>query len=100
VQLKNLLEETLPDTLEPSINPRFAHIKTREDFVADAMSGLGKAPMSVRITPHLLALIDWKRALDDPIRTQFVPLQSGFIGDHPKLTLDSLNESEDSRKFL
>ncbi|KAF2651952.1 kama family protein, partial [Lophiostoma macrostomum CBS 122681] len=97
VQLKNFFEETLPDTLEPSKNPRFAHIRTREQFVEDALNGLGMAPMSVRITPHLLALVDWKRALDDPIRTQFVPLQSGFIGDHPKLTLDSLHESEDSQ---
>lgn len=46
----------------------------------------------------MLSVINWHNALDDPIRLQFMPLKSGFIKDHPELTLDSLHEKEDSRK--
>lgn len=53
--------------------------------------------MAIRLTPHLLSVIDWKNPLDDPIRRQFLPLASGIVPDHQKLTLDSLNEQDDSR---
>ncbi|KAJ4500976.1 hypothetical protein C8R41DRAFT_807494 [Lentinula lateritia] len=52
--------------------------------------------MSIRITPHILSVIDWTKPLSDPVRRQFIPLKSSFVKDHPKLQLDSLNETGDS----
>src|SRR5262249_36922733 len=67
-----------------------------DDFVKDAAVGFQRAPMSVRVTPYILALIDWDHPYADPLRTQFIPLGSRLLPDHPKLDLDSLHEQEDS----
>lgn len=66
------------------------------EFLADAAGGFRRAPMSVRISPYLLSLIDWTRPYDDPLRKQFVPVESRLLADHPKLELDSLHEQADS----
>src|SRR5437868_7135580 len=66
-----------------------------EDFIKDAERGFAGAPMSVRVSPYLLSLIDWSRPYEDPLRLQFIPLQSRFRPDHPKLDLDSLHERAD-----
>src|SRR3954463_7909817 len=66
------------------------------DFVEDATKGFAKAPMSVRVSPYLLSLIDWSSPYDDPLRRQFIPLGSRLLPDHPKLGLDSLSERADS----
>src|SRR6185312_11769844 len=66
------------------------------DFVEDATKGFAKAPMSVRVSPYLLSLIDWSNPYEDPLRRQFVPVASRLLPDHPKLTLDSLHEQEDA----
>src|SRR5437868_8611052 len=66
-----------------------------EDFIKDAERGFARAPMSVRVSPYLLSLIDWTRPYEDPLRLQFVPMGSRFRPDHPKLDLDSLHERED-----
>src|SRR5262252_3192971 len=66
-----------------------------EDFIKDAERGFASAPMSVRVSPYLLSLIDWSRPYEDPLRLQFIPLQSRFRPDHPKLDLDSLHERVD-----
>ncbi|KAI8935021.1 hypothetical protein NX059_008686 [Plenodomus lindquistii] len=95
-KLYQFLSATLPDVLEPSKNPLLEHIKTRDDFIVDAISALKLAPMAVRLTPHILARVDWERPLDDPIRRQFLPLKSGMIPDHKHMKLDSLNEQADS----
>lgn len=55
--------------------------------------------MAISLTPHTLSVINWQEALDDPVRLQFLPLESGFIADHPSLTLDSLHEEADSRMY-
>jgi hypothetical protein len=60
------------------------------------MSGIELAPMSIRLTPHILSVVDWSNALTDPIRRQFIPLKSSLLPDHPKLSLDSLHETKDS----
>ena len=60
------------------------------------MEGIRLAPMSIRLTPHILSLVDWSNALVDPIRRQFIPLKSSLKPDHPQLTLDSLDETRDS----
>ncbi|MCC6554187.1 MAG: KamA family radical SAM protein [Polyangiaceae bacterium] len=67
-----------------------------EDFIQDATEGFARAPMSVRVSPYLLSLIDWNDPYRDPLRTQFIPLASRFLPDHPKLGLDSLHERADA----
>lgn len=54
------------------------------------------APMATRLTPHILSLIDWSSPLSDPLRRQFIPTKSSLLDDHPKVSLDSLNELGDS----
>lgn len=67
-----------------------------ESFYADLEAGIAAAPMALRISPHLLALIDWNEPITDPIRTQFLPLRSQQEQNHPMLQFDSLHEQEDS----
>jgi lysine 2,3-aminomutase len=64
-------------------------------FIADAERGFERAPMSVRVSPYLLSLIDWRNPNEDPLRLQFIPLGSRLLPDHPKLDLDSLHERAD-----
>lgn len=66
------------------------------DFIADATLGFARAPMSVRVSPYLLSLIDWSSPYTDPLRIQFIPVASRFLPDHPKLGLDSLGERADA----
>jgi lysine 2,3-aminomutase len=65
-------------------------------FVEDLENGMKRAPMSVRVSPYIVSLIDWESPYDDPLRTQFFPLASRLLADHPKLGLDSLNEQADA----
>jgi len=65
-------------------------------FFDDAREGFKRAPMAVRVSPYMIASIDWTKPDTDPIRTQFIPLASRLRPDHPRLTLDSLHELEDS----
>jgi lysine 2,3-aminomutase len=66
------------------------------DFLADADAGFKRAPMSVRVSPYLMSLIDWSDPYRDPLRRQFIPLASRLLPDHPKLGLDSLGEQADA----
>lgn len=66
------------------------------EFLADFDAGYQKAPMAVRISPYILALIDWSSPYTDALRRQFLPLASQLVPDHPMLTLDSLHEQEDA----
>ena len=52
--------------------------------------------MAVRVSPYLIASIDWTAPYTDPIRRQFIPVASQLLPDHPRLTLDSLHEQDDS----
>jgi lysine 2,3-aminomutase len=65
-------------------------------FIDDAREGFRRAPMAVRVSPYMIANIDWADPYHDPIRTQFLPMGSRLLPDHPKLTLDSLHEQEDA----
>ncbi len=67
-----------------------------EAFYEDVREGLHRAPMSIRISPYILSLIDWDDPYGDPLRTQFLPVGSQQLPDHPELQLDSLNEQGDS----
>jgi lysine 2,3-aminomutase len=65
-------------------------------FVGDLESGMKRAPMSVRVSPYIVSLIDWEHPYEDPLRTQFFPVASRLLPDHPKLGLDSLREQADA----
>ncbi len=65
-------------------------------FLEDLESGMKQAPMSVRVSPYIVSLIDWEHPYDDPLRIQFFPLASRLLPDHPKLGLDSLAEQADA----
>src|SRR3954464_13602427 len=66
-----------------------------EAFIADAQRGFERAPMSVRVSPYLLSLIDWTNPERDPLRLQFIPPAGRLLPDYPRLDLDSLHESAD-----
>ncbi|HEY8297587.1 MAG TPA: KamA family radical SAM protein [Candidatus Baltobacteraceae bacterium] len=65
-------------------------------FIKDAEAGFKHAPMAVRVSPYAISLIDWTDPYNDPIRTQFIPVKSRMLPDHPRLVLDSLHEQDDS----
>lgn len=67
-----------------------------KEFLDDAAAGFRAAPMSVRVSPYLLSLIDWEHPVEDPLRIQFIPLASRIRPDHPELGLDSLAEQADA----
>ncbi len=70
--------------------------KASKEFYSDIEAGLHQVPMSIRIPPYSLALINWNDPYKDPLRRQFLPVKSTQLPDHPKVTLDSLSELEDS----
>jgi lysine 2,3-aminomutase len=65
-------------------------------FLRDVERGLAQAPMNLRLSPYLLSLIDWDNPYTDPIRIQFLPVASTRLPDHPRLSMDSLHEQDDS----
>ena len=67
-----------------------------ENFLEDAKGGFRKAPMTTRITPYLLSLMNWEDPYNCPIRRQFLTLESHLQPDHPMLRFDSLGEQADS----
>lgn len=79
--------DELANTVQDLVTPK---------FLEDLRTGFHRAPMNVRVSPYAMALIDWANPYEDPIRTQFIPLASRLLPDHPKLSLDSLHELEDS----
>ena len=66
-----------------------------DGFYRDLEQGLDSAPMALRISPHLLSLVNWND-LGDPILRQFLPLRRWQREDHPMVRLDSLGERQDS----
>lgn len=68
-----------------------------EAFYRDVQDGLHRAPMSLRISPYIIALIDWRDPYGDPLRKQFLPLGSEQLPDHPLVGLDSLHEKHDEK---
>lgn len=69
---------------------------TSDKFLDDVELGMQIAPMNMRISPYILSLINWKDPYNDPLRIQFIPVASSRLLDHPKLSLDSLHEQDDS----
>ncbi len=66
------------------------------EFIVDVEKGMENAPMNLSVSPYILSLINWNDPYNDPLRIQFIPVDSGRKPDHPKLTLDSLGEQNDS----
>lgn len=60
--------------------------------INEITDGLQKSSMSLKVTPHILGMIDWGQIGTDPLRKQFLPFNSEFKKDHPMLRLDSLSE--------
>ena len=79
------------DVLASLLGPRL-----QQSFLDDVRDGFARAPMSMRITPYVLALIDWDDPTNDPVCRQFLPLGSEHEESHPMATLDSLNEQKDA----
>ena len=50
-------------------------------FYEDVTAGFRQAPMSIRVSPYLLSLIDWQHPYEDPLRRQFVPVASKLLPD-------------------
>lgn len=88
-QAKNTI--TKPDKLLEAVQDLVT-----PEFIADVREGFHRAPMSLRVSPYLLSLIDWSNPVADPLRRQFIPLGSRLLPDHPKLDLDSLHEQADA----
>jgi hypothetical protein len=69
-------------------------IYTPDDFIARVKDGVRKAPMAIRLSPHILSVINWSDPLNDPVRRQFVPLAHPLNIDHPISALDPLKETQ------
>jgi lysine 2,3-aminomutase len=65
-------------------------------FIDDLEGGMRRAPMSLRVSPYIVSLIDWEHPYEDPLRVQFFPVASRLVADHPELGLDSLAEQADA----
>ncbi len=70
--------------------------RVSEATIADIEAALKIAPMNVRITPYVFALIDWDDPANDPLRRQFLPFASQMLPNHPFYMEDSLHEDVDS----
>ncbi len=81
---------------------RLKHLKevlkhrVSNELIADIEAAQHIAPMNVRITPYVFALIDWDNPAEDPLRKQFLPIASQMLPDHPYYLADSLYEDVDS----
>ncbi|KAI0879289.1 L-lysine-aminomutase [Hypoxylon argillaceum] len=87
------------DAVIPNNIPRARGIpgmQTRDEFKSDIAGGIIMSTMSVRVTPYVLSVINWRDPANCPILRQFIPLKSAMMEDHPRLGLDSLHEQADS----
>ncbi|KAI6811247.1 hypothetical protein KC340_g17485 [Hortaea werneckii] len=97
-KLINFLSTVVPEQIpqKRSNENDTAAFQTREEFLVNVVEGIKTAPMAIRLTPHILSVINWVDPVNDPVRCQFIPLKSGLLPDHPKLMLDSLQETTGS----
>ncbi|PPQ89779.1 hypothetical protein CVT25_008065 [Psilocybe cyanescens] len=97
-KLRDFLTAVLPSNILPSrtVLPHVATVNTPDVFINSVSDAISRAPMAIRLTPHILSVIDWSNPIDDPIRRQFIPMGNELIPDHHRLKFDSLNEEHDS----
>lgn len=88
-QLRNSV--TGPDTLAQVLDDL-----VDDRFIADLVRGLARSTMAMRVTPYVVSLIDWGAPRTDPLRRQFLPLDSEREPDHPMCVLDALAEQRDA----
>jgi lysine 2,3-aminomutase len=61
--------------------------------------GFARSPMAVRISPYLLALIDWDDPYEDPMRRQFIPIAAARSCPTTRSSsLDSLQRAGPTRR--
>lgn len=96
--LCEFLAAVLPDTIPPQTDMesllRITDIHTPEQFIERVREGIKRAPMAVRMSPHILSVINWSDPLNDPVRRQFIPMSSPLNVDHPMAVLDPLQEDK------
>lgn len=68
--------------------------KIDSELKAEIIGGIQRNSMALRLTQHVLKLINWRNILEDPIRKQFLPLHSEYLESHPQSRKDSLWERE------
>jgi lysine 2,3-aminomutase len=68
--------------------------KVDSELKAEIIGGIQRNSMALRLTQHVLKLINWNNVFEDPIRKQFLPLHSEYLESHPLSRLDSLGERE------
>lgn len=90
------MDQLVPEEIPDSRRNAHGQLTTREAFLLDVEEGMKAAPMSVRLSPHIMSVANWASPFDDPIVRQFVPLKSKLLPDHPEVTMDSLHEEDDS----
>lgn len=75
--MRSVLPETIPPQ-RPSLRGQneYPGISTPEDLIRSFEVAAQKAPMAFRLSPHILSVIDWTDPLNDPVRRQFIPLES------------------------
>ena len=66
---------------------------SQNQLIEDFNDGVRKAPMSVRLSPHILSLINWQEPFSDPLFRQFIPIGSRLLPDHPELSLGETTDS-------
>lgn len=67
-----------------------------EGFVHEVEKTLAVSPMSIRVTPYVLSLINWEDPWSDPIRRECIPIREEITPNHPMLMFDSLFEQGDT----
>lgn len=96
--LVDFLSSVLPDNIPPQRDMkswlRITDIHTREQLIERVLEGIKKAPMAIRLSPHILSVINWADPLNDPVRRQFVPVSSPLNIEHPMAALDPMHEDK------
>ncbi|KPM46404.1 hypothetical protein AK830_g106 [Neonectria ditissima] len=95
--LCELMQSVLPSVIPPQSDMaphlRITDVHTPEQFIQRVQEGIKKAPMAVRLSPHILSVINWQDPLNDPVRRQFIPLSTPLNVDHPASEYDPMHES-------
>ncbi|KAL8848041.1 MAG: hypothetical protein Q9221_006901 [Calogaya cf. arnoldii] len=95
-----LMRSVLPEKLPPQRPLRgqseYPGVSTPDDFVRSFQVAAQKAPMAFRLSPHVLSVIGWTDPLNDPVKRQFIPLESTINVTHPAAKFDPVNEVDSS----
>ena len=70
-----------------------------EDEINEIKGGINKNSMALKISKHLLSLINWRSLHSDPLRKQFFPLESEYKKDHKFSSYDSLSEIKNRKNY-